>query len=240
MSADMLFNNDMIYVWIYVCNVTPPHVPSFFATISDTPFRIIAIAPPASREWMPTLSMSKPLFTIPVYLTAFLTAFKICGAVICLTFHCRPNLAQYRHSGAYGSSLICRRRLISRARQATGLRSRWLFCRWSILPRTPIFWLSNMRVTPTSVKSVASPPSCPIFLAPFQNTTSFLLNWTVLVIRFLFIGNIYSPTRIRNINWSFTISSIVRDFSIPYCNLTEDTTSTGTANSGGGHRSSFF
>ena len=127
MSVDTLFDNDIICVWIYVWNVSPTHLPSFFTTVSDTLFRIISIAPPDRREWVPTLSMSRPLFTSPVYLTALLTAFKICGAVTCLTSHRRPHLAQYWHIGASGSSLICSRRVISRARQATGLRYRWFF-----------------------------------------------------------------------------------------------------------------
>ncbi len=187
-----------IWLWMYICQVLEVQRPNFWMSESLYPMSLSAMAPPARREWAPTMSGSYPFSWRLSALTDSLMACTMLLPVTLVHF-----LFKYTSQITFDSSppfdkMWCTRR----ARPATAPRVP-VDCWCRVWPMRPFFWFDIFIVAESAESNCLSGDlrgSTLLFLKkPMSPTRNCLVRVAGTIFPFCFTmrGLVYSPLRRR-------------------------------------------
>ncbi len=192
-----------IWLCMYICQVLEVQRPNFWMSeLLVYPINLSAMAPPAQREWAPTMSVSYPFSCRLSDLTNSQMAWTILLPAVTPLIH---FLLKYTlHMTLDSLPPFARMWCTRRARPATAPRRVPVDCWCRVWPMQPFFWFDIFIVAKSAVTNSLSGDlrggSTLLFLKkPMSSTRNCLLRvaGTILPFCFTMRGLVYSPLRRR-------------------------------------------
>ena len=168
-----------IWLCMYWRNVRPDQWLRFIMVVSDSPWSLSAIAPPARSECTPTMLGSIPLLSR----RKVLTLFRMPDIMSVRVTEHNSSSCVYMHISAVSVPLLESIWYIRLASALTGQWSSMMHSWWMVCPIFPFFWFEIFSVADSAANKTFRGrflSSCCWF---FQKPTSWTLNWMVRVAR---------------------------------------------------------